>query len=134
MSDLETDYKPIKVHVESVSAEASGSVPAARPRKRRSGRPYTVVLTSTNPVQTILDLDDKRVYALVQAGGFDVVINNNLGEAQNAANQVSGLPDPIGMVLSCGNTVPTRIDGGQRWWAAAAQYPAQVTVLAVQED
>ena len=128
-----SEEKPaVRVHVASSDVSLGGS---ERPAKKRVGcRPYTVVLTSTNPVQTILDGDDSRVYALVQAGGFDVVINNSLGEAQNAANQVSGLPDPIGMVLSCGNTAPTRIDGGQRWWAAAAQYPAQVTVLAVQED
>ena len=128
----DTDYEPVKVHVASAAPGALNGT--ATRRKRASCRPYTVVLTSTNPVQTILDLDDSRSYALVQAGGFDVVINNSNGEAQNAANQVSGLPDPVGMVLSCGNTAPTRIPGGERWWAAAAEYPAQVTVLVVQED
>jgi len=128
----DTDYKPINVHVASSDVALGGSERTAR--KRTGCRPYTVVLTSTNPVQTILDGDPSRVYALVQAGGYDVVINNSNGEINNAANQVSGLPDPVGMVLSCGNTAPTRIPGGERWWAAAAEYPAQVTVLVVQED
>lgn len=129
---IETALEAIKVHVESVSPGVLGpAAPAARPVI--GCRAYTVVLTSTNPVQTILDADDKRVYALVQAGGNDCVINNNNGEAQNAANQASGLPNPLGMILTSGNTGPTKIPGGQRWWAAAAAYPTQVTVLVVQE-
>lgn len=128
MTDTET-YEPVSVRVSNL-AELAGQ-PA--PSKRIGCRAYTVVLTANTPVQTILDADAKRKYALVQAGGFDVVISNNNGEAQNAANQVTGLPNPIGMVLSNGNTVPTKIPGGDRWYAAAAQYPAQITVLAVLE-
>lgn len=128
---IETAIEAIKVHVESAAPGVLAPAPAAPPRL--GCRPYTVVLTADNPVQTILDLDDKRVYALIQAGGYDCVINNSNGEASNSANQVPGLPNPVGMVLTAGNTAPTKIPGGQRWWAAAAQYPAQVTVLVVQE-
>ncbi len=107
--------------------------PARGRRKRITTRAFTVVLTAATPVDTILPADPARLYALVQAGGADVVINNNKGEAQNVANQAAGLPAPIGMVLPYGNTVPTKIPGGDRWWAAAAVYPAQITVLVVQE-
>lgn len=129
---VETALEAIKVHVESAAPGVLS--PAAQPARPVIGcRAYTVVLTSSNPVQTILDFDDKRVYALVQAGGNDAVVNTNYGEIGNAANQASGLPNPVGMILPAGNTVPTKIPGGQRWWAAAAEYPAQVTVLVVQE-
>lgn len=130
MSD---DSRPaVRVHLASSDVPAGGAQPAAK--RRVSCRPYTVVLTSTNPTQTILDLDGKRAYALLQAGGYDVVINNSHAEAQNSANTTSGLPGPIGMVLTCGNTAPTKVPGGEHWYATAAQYPAQVTVLVVQED
>lgn len=129
----ETDQPVVRVHVASADVQLGGQAPA--PARRRIGcRPSTVVLTSTTPVQTILDANPKRAYALVQAGGFDVVISNSKGEAENQANQVAGLPNPIGMVLSYGNTMPTKIPGGERWYAAAAQYPAQVTILAVLEE
>lgn len=128
--------QPVPVHVTSIDAQVQlGQAPAAAPPRPRIGcRPYTVVLTSNNPVLPILDWDDKRVYALVQAGGNDAVISNNKSEAYSAANQVATLPSPIGMVLPYGNTAPTKIPGGEQWWAAAAAYPTQITVLVVQED
>jgi hypothetical protein len=123
-----TAVQPIPVHVTGADVQlqqASSPVIGCRA--------HTVVLTSTNPVQEILGWDDKRVYALVQAGGNDAVINNSYAEIGNGANVAPGLPNPVGMVLPYGNTVPTKIPGGQRWWAAAAAYPTQVTVLEVQE-
>jgi hypothetical protein len=128
-----TGVEPVPVHVTGID-EGLALAGAAPPPRRAGCRPYTVVLTAAVPVDTILDLDAKRAYALVQAGGNDVVISNNRTEAYNAANQVAGLPNPIGMVLPSGNTAPTKIPGGDRWWAAAAAYPTQVTVLVVQED
>jgi hypothetical protein len=127
------DVQPVPVHVTGVD-EGLALAGAAPPRRPVGCRAYTVVLTATSPVQEILALDDKRAYALVQAGGNQAVINNNFAEISNAANQVAGLPNPVGMMLPFGNTVPTKIPGGQRWWAAAAAYPTQVTVLVVQED
>ena len=126
------EVKPVDVHL--ASADPGVLQPAAAPRPRIGCRTYTVVLTSTSPVDTILDQDDKRSYALVQAGGNDAVISNNKTEAFAKENLVAGLPTPIGMVLPFGNTAPTKIPGGDRWWAAAAAYPTQITVLVVQED
>jgi hypothetical protein len=123
-----TDITPVPVHVTGTDVPLQQAAP---PSPVIGCRPYTVVLTAAQPVQEILALDGKRVYALVQAGGNDAVISNNYAEIGNAANVVAGLPNPIGMVLPYGNTVPTKIPGGQRWWAAAAAYPTQVTVLAV---
>lgn len=122
---------PVPVHV---TGAAPGVQLGGRAARRVGCRPYTVVLTAANPVQEILGLDAKRAYALVQAGGNDAVISNNNAEISAPVNQVAGLPAPIGMVLPYGNTAPTRIPGGERWWAAAAAYPTQVTVLVVQED
>jgi len=128
-----TDVQPVPVHVTGID-EGLALAGAAAPRRRVGCRAYTVVLTAASPVQEILALDGKRAYALVQAGGNQAVINNNFAEINNAANVAAGLPAPVGMMLPYGNTTPTRIPGGERWWAAAAAYPTQVTVLAVQED
>lgn len=125
----ETDYAPIKVHVASSDVgpgEQSG-------KKAVFCRAYTVVLTSAITTEAILELDPKRLYALVAAGGNDVIINTSKGEAQNVANTTTGLPNPIGFYLSAGFTVPTKLPGGQKWYASAAAYPAQVTVLVVSE-
>ena len=128
------DVQPVPVHVTGID-EGLALGAAQPPRRRRVGcRAYTVVLTAASPVQEILGLDPKRAYALVQAGGNQAVINNNYAEIGNAANIAAGLPAPVGMLLPNGNTAPTKIPGGDRWWAAAAAYPAQVTVLVVQED
>ena len=133
MTDTQQTVQPVPVHVTGID-EGLALAGAAPPRRPVGTRAYTVVLTATNPVQEILALDGKRAYALVQAGGNDAVINNSYAEISNAANQVATLPNPVGMVLPYGNTVPTKIPGGQRWWAAAAAYPTQITVLVVQED
>lgn len=126
------EIQPVSVHVTSIDAGVL-QPPAAAPSPVIGCRPYTVVLTSSVPVDTILDRDPKRAYALVQAGGNNVVISNNKTEAFAKENLVAGLPNPSGMVLPFGNTTPTKIPGGDRWWAAAAAYPAQITVLVVQE-
>jgi hypothetical protein len=129
------EMQPIPVTVHGVSAEVSATLGAPPPRTRTvSCRPYTVVLTSDQPVAEILAWDDTRLYALVQAGGSDVVINNSKAEALAPQNQAAGLAAPIGMILPYGNTTPTKIPGGRQWFAAAAAYPAQVTVLAVMGD
>jgi hypothetical protein len=124
----------VRVHVESMTPDAFTGMSAPRPRKKVFCRPYTVVLTSTITTETILDENDKRLYALVAAGGNDVIINNSKAEAQNEANTTSGLPNPIGFYLSAGFTTPTKIPGGQKWYATAAAYPAQITVLCVEEE
>lgn len=128
------DLVPVPVHVTGVADGVTlGQAPA--PRRGRTGcRTYTVVLTAAQPVAEILALDPARVYALVQAGGNDTVISNSFAEISAAANQAAGLPAPVGMVLPFGNTTPVKIPGPDRWWAAAAAYPALVTVLAVMED
>jgi hypothetical protein len=126
-------YAPVRVHITGSDLGGSGQPSPPGPRAQVHCRPYTVVLTSTQPVRSILDLDARRRYALVQAGGSNVIISNSKSEAENTANQAAGQPNPIGMVLPYGNTTPTKIPGGEHWYAAAASFPAQVTVLVVME-
>ena len=128
MSIHELEHQPpVRVHV------ASSDVPMASRSRKLVSHFGTVVLTAAIPADDLLPLDPKRVYALVQAGGNNAVICESLAEAQNAANQATGLPNPIGYVLPVGNTQPTKIPGSQRMWCAAAAYPTQVTWVAVQE-
>jgi hypothetical protein len=118
---------PIGVHIKSSDVAIGGGG-----RKRRRVIFLTETFTSTRPVGELLGYSASRLYVLMQAGGANVVIADK-ASAQNPANQVSGLPNPQGMVLPYTNTAPTRIPGGQELWAAAAAYPAQVTMAVVYE-
>lgn len=121
---------PIGVHV------ASSDVPlgsGGRPRRRYTMF-FTKTLSAAVPVDQILGSTPTRLYVLLQAGGANVIIAASQGTAQNAANTTVGQPLPQGMVLPYTNTAPTRIEGSGQLWAAAASYPAQVTVAACYEE
>lgn len=118
---------PIGVHIKSSDVGLGGGG-----RKQHRVVFMTETLTTTRPVGELLGYAKTRLYTLMQAGGNNVVIADK-SSAQNPANQVSGLPNPQGMVLPYTNTAPTKIPGGQELWAAAAAYPAQITMAVVYE-
>lgn len=123
MSETETtEYEPVRVHV-----VADSTATPATPR-RMAVTYRTIVLTTTSPVQNLLGTDPSRCHVLVQATTNDVVLAATEAQAQDAANQASGIPAPDGFLLPHANTAPARLETTEQLWAAAATYPAIVSL------
>ena len=121
--------KPIGVHVTGSDVALGGG--------RRKGRRTIFItrnITAAEPTIQLLNFNATRLYVLMQAGGYNCVIATDKGTAQNAANQTAGQPNPIGLVLTAGNTGMTKIEGTSELWATAAQYPAQITMAVCFEE
>jgi hypothetical protein len=121
------------VPVKLTNPEALGG---AGPRKRRVKQITfrTRNLTATSPIAHLCAYDETRLYILIQAGGNNVVLCTDISEAQDPANQVAGIPNPNGFVLTAGNTNPIPVPGCQPIWAVGNTYPSQVTWITVHES
>src|ERR1700734_3423469 len=73
--------------------------------KVRQLKVITKNLTAATPIIDLAPYDETRLYVLVQAGGNNIVICTDLSQAQDPVNQVAGVPNPNGMLLTAGNTV-----------------------------
>lgn len=124
-TDNVAEIPPIKAHV--VKDDTKGP----RPRRRPVFRSLT--LTSAKPVAAMCGTDPGRRGITAQAIGNDVVLAATEAQAQAAANEASGIPNPEGYLLAHANTAPTHIDTTEVMWAAAASYPATVTYVLLTE-
>jgi hypothetical protein len=121
---------PVSVHVASSDVPMGGT-----PRRKvRQVKVITKNLTATTPVVDLVGYDETRLYIQVQAGGSNIVICTDLSQAQDPANQVPGVPNPNGLLLSAGNTVPWKLEGCGRMWAVGNTFPSQVTYSIVHES
>ena len=108
--------------------------PPATRRRVRHAKMVTRNLTAAQPVIDLAGYDETRVYILAQAGGNNIVVCTDISQAQDPANQVAGVPNPNGLLLTAGNTIPFKIEGAQRMWAVGNTYPAQITFVVVHEN
>jgi hypothetical protein len=123
---------PVPVHV--VSAN-EGVIPGAAPRRRlRRAVTRTRNMTAAEPVIHFAHQDNNRLHLLVQAGGNNVVLCTDISQAQDPANQVAGVPNPNGYLLTAGNTMPTKIEGCQNMWAVGNTFPSQLTWIEIHEQ
>lgn len=111
-----------------------GFVPRPEPRRLRTAVTLTYTLTAASPIHHFAPFDTNRLYMLVQAGGNNVVICTDKSQAQDLANQVAGVPNPNGFLLTAGNTVPLKIEGTQGMYVVANTFPSQLTWIAVHEQ
>lgn len=122
------EYPPIKVHV------ASSDVDIKPAKKQRTAIFRTFVLSSATPVDRILGPEPNRVIAYVQAGGNNVVLAGSKAQAQASANiNDTTLANANGCILPYNNTTPYPLETTTEVWAAAASYPAQVTMTVIYE-
>lgn len=126
------DTPAVRVHVVGMN-EGLVTAPPRR-RRLRNAVVQTYNLTALHPIHHFLPYDTNRLYALVQAGGSNVVVCTDLSQAQDPANQVAGVPNPNGYLLTAGNTVPVKIEGCQNMWVVANTYPSQLTWIAIHEQ
>lgn len=117
-------YAPVKVHV--VADSTRQATPASPPRM--AGMYLTIVLTSAAPVRNLIGTDPNREYILAQASGNDVVLCATKAQALDAYNEATGLPNPDGLLLPKANTAPSPLKTTEALWAAAAAYPALVSL------
>jgi hypothetical protein len=112
---------PIPVSIVTQPGQAN---PAAR-----QGICFTmVVATGTNPVDQLLGRDYDRVEARVLAVDEPVVLAQSKEMAANAANQVTGTPNPVGAYLPTG--VDRVIQNCDELWVAATSATAgRVSVI-----
>jgi hypothetical protein len=103
-------------------------------RKLRNAIVMTRNITAANPIIELVPYDTNRLYVLVQVGGNNCVICTDKSQAQDPFNQVAGVPDPVGFLLSAGNTRPVKIEGCQRMFAVGNTYPTQLTWIAIHEQ
>jgi hypothetical protein len=122
---------PVRVHI--TSANEGVMIPAPG-RRLRNAVTLTKNMTAAIPIIDLVPYDTNRLYILVQAGGSNIVLCTDLSMAQDPVNQVPGVPNPNGLVLTAGNTMPLRIDGCQRMWAVGNTFPSQVTWIAIHEQ
>jgi hypothetical protein len=116
------EIQPVPVHVVKDATRRS-------PKPKRAAGIYrTVVLTASAPVRNLLATSPGRYSVLVQAISNDVVLAATEAQAQDAYNEVTGLPNPDGYLLAHANTAPTPLETTETLWCAAAAYPAIVTL------
>lgn len=101
--------------------------------KVRHTTAITKNLTAASPIIDLVGYDETRCYIRIQSGGNNVVVCTDISQAQDPANQIAGVPNPNGLLLTAGNTAPFDIEGAQRMWAVGNTYPAQVTYVVVHE-
>jgi hypothetical protein len=123
---------PVPVHVTNTEALAGAASPGRH--KVRQVKLLTKNITAAQPIIDLVPYDETRLYIQVQAGGNNVVICTDLSQAQDPDNQVAGVPNPVGLLLTAGNTVPWKIEGCQRMWVVGNTFPSQVTYTSVHES
>ena len=111
----ETEHAPVKVHI---TADDTKVATAPSAGKIRVQTVTTKNLTAAGWAD-LLPYDPSRKIAWIQAGGSNIVICTDISQAQDAQNQVSGLPYPNGLVIPSTNTAPWPVEGVQRMWYAA---------------
>jgi hypothetical protein len=117
MTDTTTAMATIPVRVDS----------QAQPAAHQGTYFTTVVAIGANPVDQVLGRDHDRVEARVLTVDEPVVLAQSKEMAENLANQVTNVPNPVGAYL------PTGIDrvisnGDELWIAATSSTPTRVSV------
>jgi hypothetical protein len=132
MSHGSAQIAPVPVHV--TNAEALGGAGSPFRHKVRQLKLITKNLTATTPIIDVAPYDETRLYILMQCGGNNIVLCTDLSQAQDPANVVATIPNPNGLVLTAGNTIPYKIEGCQRMWAVANAFPSQLTLAFLHES
>jgi hypothetical protein len=105
-----------------------------KPRRHRVATFRTRNLTAANPIVHLCPYDETRLYIQIQAGGSNVVLCTDISQAQDPCNQVAGVPNPDGLLLTAGNTMPFRLEGSQHIYAVGNTFPSQLTWVTVHES
>ena len=92
---------------------------------------YTLVLTATQPVQQICDLDPLRHQITLCAVDHDIVLCHSLQQAQDAANQATNIPNPNGFVITNAAGFPPflRIESTGPLWVVGNSFPSRVSAF-----
>lgn len=108
----------------------------ARParHRRRSVTTKTFVLTSDDQVQQILNQDPTRACAYVQVTGADVVLCADIGQAQDPANVATGLPNPVGSLVSHSTPMWLPLETQDPVWAASPAASDALVSLVIFND
>jgi hypothetical protein len=125
--------RPIPVHIASAN-EGLLLPPAPRRRPLRNAVVMTRNMTAITPIVDLVPYDTNRLYILAQCGGNNIVVCTDISQAQDPANQVAGVPNPNGYLLTAGNTTPIKFEGCQRMWAVGNTFPSQITWVAIHEQ
>ncbi|HEX4661903.1 MAG TPA: hypothetical protein VH307_31290 [Streptosporangiaceae bacterium] len=114
------DTEPAAPHVMTpVPVHASGQDLAGG----HQGTHFTMVIsTATNPVVQLLGRDYDRIEARILTVDQPVVLAQTKEQAENAANQVTSVPAPVGSYLPI--TVDRVLRNGDEVWAAATSATA----------
>jgi hypothetical protein len=131
-TQAEHDMTPVGVYLTNPEALISAANARMGKRRQKHATFITRTLLNATPVD-LVGFDESRLYILIQAGGANVVVCTDLSQAQDPANAVPGVPNPNGLLLTAGNTMPYPIEGSQRMWVVGNTFPSQVTCTVMHE-
>ncbi len=132
MSHTSAQIEPVPVRLTNAELRAGAASPIRH--KVRQLKVITKNLTATVPIIDVAPYDETRLYVLVQAGGNNIVLCTDISQAQDPVNQVAGVPNPNGLLITAGNTIPWKLEGCQRMWAVGNTFPSQLTMAFLHES